>query len=82
MSHVLRHSFASHFMMAGGNIVVLQRILGHSDIRVTMRYAHFAPDHLEEAVTNNPLAKMATKWRHRILQGVIRYNGVRFKWLI
>lgn len=59
MSHVLRHSFASHFMMAGGNIVVLQRILGHSDIRVTMCYAHFAPDHLEEAVTNNPLARMA-----------------------
>ncbi|MBP2156226.1 integrase [Erwinia rhapontici] len=57
MSHVLRHSFASHFMMAGGNIVVLQRILGHSDIRVTMRYAHFAPDHLEEAVTKNPLTK-------------------------
>lgn len=61
MSHVLRHSFASHFMMAGGNIVVLQRILGHSDIRVTMRYAHFAPDHLEEAVSNNPLARMARK---------------------
>lgn len=59
MSHVLRHSFASHFMMAGGNIIVLQRILGHSDIRVTMRYAHFAPDHLEEAVHNNPLALMA-----------------------
>lgn len=59
MSHVLRHSFASHFMMAGGNIIVLQRILGHSDIRVTMRYAHFAPDHLEEAVNNNPLALMA-----------------------
>lgn len=61
MSHVLRHTFASHFMMAGGNIIVLQRILGHSDIRVTMRYAHFAPDHLEEAITNNPLSVMARK---------------------
>lgn len=61
MSHVLRHSFASHFMMAGGNILVLQRILGHSDIRVTMRYAHFAPDHLEDAVSCNPLALMAKK---------------------
>lgn len=59
MSHVLRHSFASHFMMAGGNIIVLQRILGHSDIRVTMRYAHFAPDHLEDAIRCNPLALMA-----------------------
>lgn len=30
MTHVLRHTFASHFMMGGGNIVVLQRILGYS----------------------------------------------------
>ncbi|WP_313396988.1 replication endonuclease [Atlantibacter hermannii] len=56
MSHVLRHTFASHFMMKGGNILVLQRILGHSDIRVTMRYAHFAPDHLEDALLFNPLS--------------------------
>ncbi|EPN9364729.1 phage integrase [Cronobacter muytjensii] len=55
LSHVLRHTFASHFMMRGGNILVLQRILGHTDIKVTMRYAHFAPDHLSEAVTLNPL---------------------------
>lgn len=55
LSHVLRHTFASHFMMRGGNILVLQRILGHTDIKVTMRYAHFAPDHLTEAVSLNPL---------------------------
>lgn len=61
MSHVLRHTFASHFMMARGNILVLQRILGHSDIRVTMRYAHFAPDHLEDAIHCNPLSLMAQK---------------------
>ena len=61
MTHVLRHTFASHFMMAGGNIIVLQRILGHSDIRVTMRYAHFAPDHLEDALTNNPLSILGSK---------------------
>ncbi|BEN60930.1 integrase [Serratia marcescens] len=55
LSHVLRHTFASHFMMNGGNIIVLQRILGHSDIKMTMRYAHFAPDHLEDAIKLNPL---------------------------
>jgi len=55
-THVLRHTFASHFMMNGGNILVLQRILGHANIRETMRYAHFAPDHLEEAAQLNPLA--------------------------
>ncbi|HDO1383611.1 TPA: site-specific integrase [Aeromonas veronii] len=55
-THVLRHTFASHFMMNGGNILVLQKILGHSTIAMTMRYAHFAPDHLEDAVRLNPLS--------------------------
>lgn len=45
-------------MMNGGNILVLQRVLGHTDIKMTMRYAHFAPDHLEEALRFNPLAKI------------------------
>ena len=57
-THVLRHTFASHFMMNGGNILVLQRILGHANIRETMKYAHFAPDHLEEAAALNPLTSL------------------------
>lgn len=57
-THVLRHTFASHFMMNGGNILVLQRILGHANIRETMRYAHFAPEHLEDAVLYNPLSML------------------------
>lgn len=56
LTHVLRHTFASHFMMNGGNILVLQKILGHTDIKMTMRYSHFSPDHLEEALFLNPLA--------------------------
>ncbi|WP_337038120.1 MULTISPECIES: phage integrase [Pseudescherichia] len=55
-THVLRHTFSSHFMMNGGNILVLQKILGHANIRETMRYAHFAPSHLEEAAALNPIA--------------------------
>ncbi|AUI88408.1 integrase [Vibrio azureus] len=57
-SHVLRHTFASHFMMNGGNILVLRDILGHADISMTMRYAHFAPDHLTEAISHNPLSNL------------------------
>ena len=45
-------------MMNGGNILVLQRILGHTDIKMTMRYAHFAPDHLEDAVRLNPITAL------------------------
>jgi len=58
LTHVLRHTFASHFMINGGNILALQRILGHSDLKMTMRYAHLAPEHLAEAVTLNPLARL------------------------
>ncbi|WP_420592128.1 tyrosine-type recombinase/integrase [Bacterioplanoides sp.] len=54
-AHVLRHTFASHFMMNGGNILTLQKILGHSSITVTMRYAHLSPDHLNDAKRFNPL---------------------------
>lgn len=56
MTHILRHTFASHFVMNGGNILTLQKILGHSDINQTMRYAHLAPDHLKDAITLNPLS--------------------------
>ncbi len=36
LSHVLRHTFASHFMMNGGNILVLKSILEHTkDIKMT-----------------------------------------------
>ncbi|MEZ0233084.1 MAG: tyrosine-type recombinase/integrase [Methylophilaceae bacterium] len=58
MSHVLRHTFASHFMMNGGNILVLQRLLGHSTLAMTMRYAHLAPDQMLEAKKYNPLSAL------------------------
>jgi site-specific recombinase XerD len=42
--HALRHTFASHYMMAGGNLLALSKILGHADIKMTLVYAHLAPD--------------------------------------
>ena len=58
LTHVLRHTFASHFIMNGGNILVLQKILGHSSLTMTMRYAHLAPEHFQEVKTLNPLARL------------------------
>jgi len=55
MTHALRHTFASHFIMNGGNIITLQRILGHQSLTMTMRYAHLSPEHLMEAKRLNPL---------------------------
>lgn len=60
-SHVLRHTFASHFVQSGGNLLALQKILGHSTLAMTMRYAHLAPNHLNEALTLNPVGQILGK---------------------
>ena len=41
--HCLRHTFASHYMMRGGDLYKLQKLLGHKSIEMTQRYAHLAP---------------------------------------
>ena len=41
--HGLRHTFASWFMIRGGNIWDLKQILGHANIATTMKYAHHSP---------------------------------------
>lgn len=45
--HDVRHTYASHYVMKGGNIYDLKELLGHSGIETTMRYAHLAPGHLK-----------------------------------
>ncbi len=42
--HDLRHTFASHWVLKGGDLYRLQRVLGHQSIELTQRYAHLAPD--------------------------------------
>lgn len=58
-AHLLRHTFASHFIQKGGNILTLQKILGHSSLAMTMRYAHLAPDHLLNATRFGPFTPLA-----------------------
>jgi site-specific recombinase XerD len=55
--HDLRHHFASWYIMRGGSLPSLQQILGHADLKMTLRYAHLAPEHLrsEIAKTERPV---------------------------
>jgi len=39
-----RHTFASHWVMAGGSIEKLKEILGHYSVVMTERYAHLTPE--------------------------------------
>lgn len=48
--HDLRHTCASWLVQAGVPIYTVAEILGHSSVQVTKRYAHLAPQHLQDAI--------------------------------
>jgi integrase len=48
--HGCRHTFASQLVMAGVDLTTVKELLGHKDIKMTLRYAHLAPAHKRKAV--------------------------------
>ncbi len=48
--HTLRHTFASHLIMQGIDLTNVKVLMGHKDIKMTLRYAHLAPGHTSKAV--------------------------------
>ena len=48
--HDLRHTFASWHVQSGTDLYRISRILGHSTLQMSTRYAHLATEHLHQAV--------------------------------
>jgi integrase len=57
--HDLRHTFASWYMMNGGDLYELAKILGHANIKMTERYAKLGRQHI--AKTGNTAREI---WKH------------------
>jgi len=47
--HDLRHTYASHAIAAGMSLPLVGKLLGHTQVQTTARYAHLADDHVKQA---------------------------------
>lgn len=52
--HDLRHTFASFLVQKGVPIYQVSTLLGHSDTRITQKYAHLAPNYLHDCMKSLP----------------------------
>ena len=56
--HCNRHTFASRLVMAGVDLLSVQRLGGWRTLSMVQRYAHLAPDHLRAAVERLTVAEL------------------------
>jgi integrase len=70
--HDLRHTFASWYMMNGGDLYELAKILGHSNIKMTERYAKLGKKHLARTgSTAREMWRMMEPRRREQIEGAV-----------
>jgi len=67
--HDLRHTFASRLVMGGVDLPTVKELMGHKDIKMTLRYTHLSRDHMHAAV--QVLENFGTESRQFLRQGGI-----------
>jgi hypothetical protein len=91
--HDLRHSFATELRKRGNGLDVIAKLLGHSDLRMTQRYAHLGDEILEQATQsiqgvftqealNNLAGKLHLIFEHsgtRVPRGIPRADRFSFQ---
>jgi len=63
---ILRHTYASHLVMRGVDIRTVQKLLGHHSIKMTEKYSHLAPDHLQSVANYLDFEKGGEIFGHKL----------------
>jgi site-specific recombinase XerD len=67
--YTLRHTFVSRLVQAGVSLPEVAALAGHRDIRMTMRYAHLAPQHLRHSIDTLEAKRIAWS-EHRLTNNI------------
>jgi site-specific recombinase XerD len=59
--HILRHSFATQYLINGANVFLLKEVMGHSSLLTTLKYTHLQPADLQnQHARYSPVAHLRT----------------------